>query len=690
MSFLWLWCVSPALAQEPAPVDSIPTVELEEVVITASRGGGDILKLPMAIGTVGPQELTSGRRMGLADALGSIPGVLVQSRAGASDVRMTIRGFGARGNGERSNAATVRGIKVLIDGIPETDPDGRTSLDLVDLSSVKRIEVIKTNASTLFGNASGGVVNIETFGRAQVPLVSTDNTFGSYGLRRNSLSVAAPLGNGSLSASLSNASYAGWRENAGSFSTQAHTGLMAQLSPSVKLRLMASAASNSFSIPGPLTFREFHDSPSMANPAYAARRERRANRLARFAAGLTASLTPSQSLDLLVYATPKELRRSERNTYREFYRLHAGFGAVYNIQPDAVFFKRITAGIDGAYQDGAILFYNLAGGERGTTLMTNKKEASVTLGTFLEGEVPLTPSLALVVGARFDRQMYSSGELPSTVSSGTPIERLVLSHVTPKVSLLQLLSEHHSVYATVSGGIEAPAFNEVDPPPTLPNVALNPLLKPMTSTTIEVGAKGFFFPEASNPITAVSYSVALYRISIRNEIVPYNGGAWYFSAGASERYGLEAGSQIDLRGGFSMSSSVTVLHSSYSEYMNDAGNYSGKKVPGIPPLAFSVRASYAAPFGIRFMVRGEHVNRYHVDDANTLLVPSSTLWSSSLSTAASWPPLVFRFSVGLNNLANRPHVASAYINPAAGPDPAYLEPGLPRNFFANIDAAISL
>ena len=680
----------PAQAQEPAPPDSIPTVELQEVVVTASRGGGDLLHLPMAVGIVNAHEITGGRRMGLSDALNSIPGILAQSRAGGSDVRLTIRGFGARGNGERSNAATIRGIKVLIDGIPETDPDGRTSLDLVDLAAVKRIEVIRTNASTLFGNASGGVINIETLARVRAPSASSDNTFGSFGLRRNNLAAESPIGSGSFSFSISNSSFSGWRQNSESFATQIHSGILTNLDPSTRLRLLVSAASNEFSIPGPLTFAEIASSPSMANSTYLSRRERRANRLGRLAVDLSTSLSQSEVLNVLLYAAPKELRRSERNTYREFYRLHSGFGVVYNHAPFDSVFRRLTAGVDGAYQDGAILFYDLVNGERGTTLRTNKKEGAITLGAFLDGQIGLTSSLSLVLGARFDRQLYVSRELPSALSSGTDPEQLGLSHVTPKVSLLFAIGEHHSVYATISGGIEAPAFNEVDPPPTLPNVSLNPLLKPTTSTTVEVGAKGFFFPETFFPLEAMSYSAALYQISLHNEIVPYNGGAWYFSAGASRRYGFEAATQIELQDGISAGATLTVLESKYREYSNDIGTFSANKVPGIPPLVFVARVAYSAPYGIRLALRSEHVGWYFANDANTLRVPSSTIWSALLSAMQEWQRVQVTAVMGVNNLADKSSVASAYVNPATGPDPAFLEPGLPRNFFANIDLRLSL
>ena len=118
---------------------------------------------------IGKTELENRRGSSLDEVLHAVPGVFAQSRYGTSDVRLVIRGFGARGAGDRSNAGTSRGIRVLLDGIPETEPDGRTSFDLIDLAAARKVEVIRSNASALYGNAAGGVLDITTVGYADRP-----------------------------------------------------------------------------------------------------------------------------------------------------------------------------------------------------------------------------------------------------------------------------------------------------------------------------------------------------------------------------------------------------------------------------------------------------------------------------------------------------------------------------------------
>jgi iron complex outermembrane receptor protein len=168
--------------------DTVKIYYLGEIEVTAYRAGGEVLNLPMAISSIDRGDLVLKRMVGLSDVLNSVPGVLAQSRAGASDVRLTIRGFGSRGFGDKSNAATIRGIKILVDGFPETEPDGRTSLDFVDLLITERIEVIRTNTSTLFGNASGGIINFET-PRVAKSFFELNGVAGSFGLTHSNVKI---------------------------------------------------------------------------------------------------------------------------------------------------------------------------------------------------------------------------------------------------------------------------------------------------------------------------------------------------------------------------------------------------------------------------------------------------------------------------------------------------------------------
>src|SRR4051812_44173713 len=152
-------------------------VAIPGVSVTATREPSSILSTPLAITKITAPALRATNGYGIEDALTLVPGVVAQSRYGTSDVRLMIRGFGARGAGDRSNSGTSRGVRILVDGFPETEPDGRTAFDQVDLATAQAVEVIRSNASSMYGNAAGGVVNILTVPSGSEPSLELQPVF---------------------------------------------------------------------------------------------------------------------------------------------------------------------------------------------------------------------------------------------------------------------------------------------------------------------------------------------------------------------------------------------------------------------------------------------------------------------------------------------------------------------------------
>src|SRR5512138_3521590 len=129
-AYLLLVLSPPSFAVAQVTQDSVRA--LPGITITATRAGASVLKAPIAVSKIETADLRAVNGYGIEDALARVPGVIAQSRYGTSDVRLVIRGFGARGAGDRSNSGTSRGVRVLLDGFPETEPDGRTALDQLD------------------------------------------------------------------------------------------------------------------------------------------------------------------------------------------------------------------------------------------------------------------------------------------------------------------------------------------------------------------------------------------------------------------------------------------------------------------------------------------------------------------------------------------------------------------------------
>src|SRR5688572_3806671 len=157
--------------------------DLEEIVVTATMIERTLERVPAAVSVITEDDIQLGRQqLALDEALARVPGVFMQNRYNfAQDLRLSIRGFGARAQ------FGIRGIKVLVDGIPETLPDGQGSVDSIDLGATSQIEVIRGPSSSLYGNASGGVISLTSEGGGTEPYAQVRVAAGRYGFQKSQL-----------------------------------------------------------------------------------------------------------------------------------------------------------------------------------------------------------------------------------------------------------------------------------------------------------------------------------------------------------------------------------------------------------------------------------------------------------------------------------------------------------------------
>lgn len=683
------------------------TKVLPPVVTTATRSSAPILTTPLAVNKITSEQLRSTNGYGLEDALRDIPGVIAQSRYGTSDVRLIIRGFGARGAGDRSNSGTSRGVRVLLDGFPETEPDGRTAFDQIDLASAEQVEVIRSNASSLWGNAAGGVVNVLSVPHPSNPSLDVQPIVGAFGLKRLALRTQAARGeSGTIWASFTNSSLDGWREHSDARRALLNAGATGKVGDNTRLGVFLVAANNLMHVPGPLTAAEYAADPKQANATYLSRDERRYNRLGRVGVTLDHDITKASSVSSSFFVNPKYLQRSERGTYRDFTRYHIGGNVVGRSAVqlgDAT--HRLMAGADEAYQDGSIQFYALTNNSRGA-LTDNKGEGAQNLGVFLQDEfTAVSDRLSLLIGARYDRVSYNYRTFFDP-NAAVKQQAKNFTRVSPKLGASWRIASLGAVYANVGGGIEVPAGNETDQPPAggsagpLPGALLNPLLDAISSTTVEFGYKTLAWSLADN-LATVGADVSLYSTKVSNEIIPYNGGRYYQTAASAKRNGLELALNATTRAGIFANASVTLNDHKYQKYVVDSSvinatntgkaDLSGNQVMGVPRVFGSADVGADVPLyrNLRLSFGLEHSGKYFADDKNSVVVPSYTIYS--LSAALRNPILAtngvaLRGFVQVRNVFDAKYVGSAFLNPDlnASGQPMVYEPGAPRSVILSL------
>jgi iron complex outermembrane recepter protein len=685
-------CVAVPLAAQQRP-DSVKATALPTITVSAIRSITPLAAAPYASTSVSVERLRSAAGIGLADALQGIPGVLAQSRAGGVDNRITIRGFGARGAGDRSNAATMRGIRVMIDGIPETEPDGRTSLDLIDLGVMSGVDVIRSNASALWGNAAGGIISLSSTPAAGSSF-DARTMAGSFGLRRALASASTGTGDSRLYAAVSRTDADGWRQNSASDRTLFSSGVLTPLGHRTRLAMRLSAARNNFGIPGPLTFANAVANPRGANATYNTRRERRENQVIRFGTSLDHAIGSGGVLSVMSYVTPKTLIRSERGTYRQFNRVHGGGSASLR---ESVGTHNLIVGADVQHQDGPARFWSLsATGSKCTTLQQDKNERATTSGVFAQDEWNASPRVMLSIGARLDGLRYG---LVDRITPKLNATRRY-TQVSPKLGATFRTGSAGMFYANFGAGVEAPAGNETDPAGTFGQdtvTGISPLLKPIRSQTYEIGTRQVV--QATTPgVRALRYDIAVFNTEVQNELVPYRGGRFYFNAGKARRQGVELNGELEFEQGFSLRSTATVLKARYTEYTVDSvhygkpgrlANYAGNPVVGVPRTMASAGVRWDAPSApLRLDGEFQYTGNYSLNDANTVELPAARVFNATLSlrrAARVFNHVGLTGFVRVENLLDRRYMTSGFLNPdvVAGEFVAY-EPGLPRAFIISL------
>lgn len=700
--FLTLIISFPALGQKSYTAKDTLRVYGKQISVTALRYPEKINEVPLAITKIELYKLQDIKGFSLAEPLSEVPGLLAQDRSGTSDVRITVRGFGARGAGDRSNSGTSRGLKFYLNGMPLTEPDGRTAFDFIEPGILTDIEVIRSNASAIWGNAAGGVISFRTEPEYVSPTLRIQGIAGNYGLQKYVLSAGSNLTNGLFYSNILSSKYDGFRPNSSAIRNLIDFGFSSKTNEYSKLGVYFDAVQNQFDIPGPLTKAAFDTNYLAANSNYLIRKERRNNKMLLMGLNFEYNLDENNSINATAFSNPKYLQRSERGTYRDFTRYHLGGSFSYrNTTNFGNNYKNIVLiGADEQYQDGAILFYKLTSeGNRSDTLADNKKEGANIAGCFIQNETVFFDKLSLLLGLRYDDLNYSNQNFMALNEKASKD----FTAFTPKLGLSYRFTENNMVFFNIGSGVEVPAGNETDPDPDRSELYLiNPLLDPIYSQTFEIGTKNNYF---FNPfVKAFRYEASAYLIHTKNDIVPYSGGKFYMTAGKTNKIGFETYFELQFDYGLSFDASFTYMNSKYADYKVDSvfydksktgifADYSNNKVAGIPDFFYNANLFYTPEFFDLFSINlnAQGVSSYYSDDANKYVVPAYTIVNAKISTTRSLKisnTLKFKLFVVLNNLTDLKYASSAFINPdleKSTKTPYFLEPGMPRNFAIGIE-----
>lgn len=682
----------PAAAQE-RPGEAVrdtagtPFYLLPGLGVEVTRGLTSAERVPAALSIVDRESIQKGRlTVGLEEALAAVPGVVVSNRhTFALDTRVSIRGFGARAG------FGVRGIRLLVDGIPLTMPDGQAALTNLDLGSAGRIEVIRGPTSALYGNAAGGVISVTTeeapvtpfFGEARV-LVGDYGTERRNNLRKAQAKVGGVFGSGTYYASVSRLDLAGYREHSRTEQTQFNGRLRYGLDDRSYVTFHLSAADVPVADnPGALPRDSLDRDPRMAwadNVRLGAGKSTR-----QVQAGLTYVRRIDQGrLDVTVYGIDRELENPLTFGVIGLDRTAAGVRTSVRA-PVRVAGRELAlaAGVDLEMQRDERREYNNAGGRPGDELRRNQRDDVTSAGPFVQGQVELVPGLELTVGTRLDAVRFRVTDRFLEDGRDDSGER-TLSAVSPMAGIAYAVRPDLTLYANFASSFQTPTTTELINAPPAPGQTTTPggfnnALEPQRARSFELGVRGGFGG-------ALRYDVAAYTMRVTGELISYRipevpGRDFFRNAGESRHRGIELA--VNWRPMDPFAARLAYAYSDFA-FVEDGlpeEDYEGNRLPGVAPHRLLLGGEYAHPSGVFLGAEAEHVGRVYVNDANDEWADPYTVVNVRLGFERRIGGVAVQPVVGVNNVLDRRYVASVVTNAARR---QYFEPGPGRSVYLGL------
>lgn len=670
----------------------------QTMVVTAAPTTVSELDTPAAVSVVNGDEMRQAApRVNLSESLGAVPGLQVQNRQNyAQDLQLSIRGFGSR------STYGVRGLRIYVDGIPATMPDGQGQTSNIDIGSVDTIEVLRGPFSALYGNSSGGVINVTSQTGTQPPTVEASSYYGSFGTWHYGMKATGAVGDGShagdvdYTVSTNRFTTHGYRDHSGARKNLANARLGVRINDVSKLTLLLNSVDIKANDAGGLTADEWRDNPrqSPRGDQYNTRKNTRQTQ-----AGLRyeRQLSAQDDLSVMMYAGEREttqfqsiprapqLKPSHAGGVIDLTRHYQGIDTRLTHRGELLVPVTLTAGLDyenmSERRKGYENFVMVNGapqyGEQGA-LRRNERNLMWNVDPYLQTQWQLTDKLSLDAGVRYSSVWFDSNDYYITPGNGDDSGDASYHKWLPAGSLKYALTDAWNVYLSAGRGFETPTINELSYRSDNQS-GLNFGLKPSTNDTVEIGSKTRI---GNGLLTA-----ALFQTDTDNEIVvdsSSGGRTSYKNAGKTRRQGMELGLDQQFGESWRLKAAWTWLDATYRTNVCDDASCNGNRIPGIArnmgyaSFGYQPEQGWYAGSDIRYM------SDIMANDENTAKAPSWTVVGLTTGYKWSYGRMDMDLFGRIDNLFDREYVGSVIVNESNG---RYYEPAPGRNYGIGLNLA---
>ncbi|HEX6364477.1 MAG TPA: TonB-dependent receptor [Albitalea sp.] len=682
-----------ALAQPTAT--GAPSTTLPPVVITATRVETPPFDVPASVDRIDGEAIRDSKlQVNLSESVGGVPGLLARDRQNyAQDQQISVRGFGARAT------FGIRGVRVIVDGIPATLPDGQGQVSHIDLGSVDRLEILRGPFSALYGNSSGGVIEVFTEEGRGAPTVTLGAAGGSYGTVRAGAKLTGGTSAFGYVADVNRFVTEGYRDHSSAKRDIANFKVTSRPDDASKLTVVLNymdlpKAEDPLGLPRD----QFLAAPKTVVPQALIFNTRKT--VDQFQLGTTYERD---------FGAPGTMRLMAYGGHRDTEQFQAiPPGPQGNpLHPGGVIqLERDYRGVDlrwtvkGAGERPWSVVAGLAYDEldehrRGRQNFVGPVASPVELGVegplrrdeknkarsndqYVQGSWDLAPRWRVDAGVRHStvkfrsRDQFIQGTNPDDSGDARYSATLPVAGVTFKAT------DNVRLYATAGRGFETPTLNEISYRPD-GLTGLNFDVQPAYSNNVEAGVKTRYE-------SVGLFNVALFQTRTKDEIVTLSnvvGRSTFRNAGETRRRGLEASWSKRLWGELQAQAAYTWLDARYREGFN--GN-TGNRIPGIARQSLFAAVGWLPATGLRGGVEARALSKVYTNDANDEWAPGFGVASAYVGYAARFAGLDWRAFARVDNLFDKHYAGSVIVNEG---NRRYYEPAPGRNYLVGLNAAVS-
>lgn len=670
-------------------VTVLPTLHVE-----ATRTDTTYLQTPASVFRIDAPQVDTSSQVNLTEVVKGVPSLQIRNRENyAQDLQLSMRGFGAR------STFGVRGIRLYVDGIPATMPDGQGQTSNIDLSSLDHVEVLTGPFSSLYGNSSGGTILTSTKEGQGKDSIELSYSGGSHDKSRAGLVLQGGAKGANEPSYVISSSYFdtdGYREHSGAEKVLNNAKLSWNLDDGSKINWVTNYVKIHADDPQGLTHDQWNANSKQQVPFLKQFNVRKDIEQTQTGVTWSKPINDKNELYAMAYLGNRQVTQYQSipKSTQDASINHAGgvidferdyYGADFRwtgkeLLPNTTL--SVGVALDAMDEDRkGFENFNLVNGQPSYGVKGNlRRDEDNTLWNidpYLQASWQFLPTWRLDTGVRYSNVHYKSKD--NYLSNGDDSGKTDYSKVLPSAALSWQILPELMAYVSYAKGFETPTFTEMAYRPDGES-GFNFDLTASTSDTYETGLK------SQNQLG--DFTLAVFQTKTKDDIVSAgnsNGRSTFRNADKTLREGLEFAWNKKLWRDLTATASYTYLDATFDADIPALGSIaqipSGNAIPGIAKNQAYASLAWQPSHGLYGGVDVQYMDKVYVNDTNSDAAPSYSVTSANVGYAWVMGDWKVNSFARVDNLFDKNYAGSVIVNDGNG---RYFEPADGRNWSAGL------